>query len=243
LTNEEDLPPITRRYLLCLNVKCYRDADGRHYFDPLWHKDLSGHVYYLKSLTLASPCEPGEPPRDAIAWNPPVPDIQFVDLPATDTNVQALLHLPWTLARLWRAIGRAEIAHFGVAGWPIPYGWLACPMAVLRGTPYLIVVESAPWRVNPGVTATLKSRIRARLSEALSRWCINRARLVILTQEDYRKTLLTRESHAGHIIHASWVDEENIISAGDAAESWQSKSARPLKLLFAGRLMRSKGVL
>src|SRR5207248_9416220 len=89
-------------------------------------------------------------------------------------------------------------------------------------------------------------KVRERLSETLSRWCVNHADLVILTHEEYRRTLLTSASHRGHIIHASWLDDENILSQADAAESWRSKSltsGMPLRLLFAGRLERSKGVM
>jgi glycosyltransferase involved in cell wall biosynthesis len=241
-----ELLPIARRYLICLNITCYRDAHGVHYFDPLWHKDLIQHVRYLENLTLASPCLQGEPPPDAIAWAPPLPEVQFLDLPVSHNLLQAILHLPSTAVRLWTAIGRAEIVHLGVAGWPIPFAWLASPLAALRGRFSVIVVESAPWRLRPGLPVTLKTRLRAKVFETLGRWCVNHSSLVIVTQEEYRKTLLTAGPGYGHVIHASWLDEESIISPAEAAESWRSKrltSSGPLKLLFAGRLKRSKGVL
>src|SRR5438874_1630224 len=126
-TPGEELQPITCRYLLCLNVKSYRDAHGVRYFDDLWHKDLIQHMRYLKNLTVACPCQLGEPPPDAVAWNPSPAEIRFVDLPATDCTMEAIRRLPSTALRIWQEIGRTDIVHLGVAGWPIPFGWLAWP--------------------------------------------------------------------------------------------------------------------
>ena len=242
-----ELSPITRSYLLCLNITCYRDDRGVHYFDPLWHKDLIQHARYLKDLTLASPCRPGEPPPDAMAWTPSLPPIQFVDLPLSNNTLQAILHLPSTAVRLWAAIGRAGIVHLGLTGWPIPFAWVASPFAALRSKFSVVIVESAPWRLRPGLPVNWKTRVRAKLFETLGRWCVNRSNLVIMTQEEYRRSLLTARPDRAHIIHASWLDEELILSPAEAEASWASKrlaSGGPtLKLLFAGRLERSKGVL
>ena len=239
------LSPIVDPYLLCLNVTCYRDSSGRRYFDPLWERDLREHVRYLANLTLASPCRVGEPPPDAIACDPPLHGIRFVDLPAATTRTQALLHLPAIAARLWREIGRSRIVHLGVAGWPIPFGWTAGPIAVLRRKPFLVIVESAPWRLHPGMRATPGKRWWARLSELCAKWCVHRARLVIVTQEDYSKTLLSRDPSEAHVIPASWLNDADLISDCDAAESWRAKKllrGQRLKLLFAGRLVPAKGV-
>ena len=243
---DEELPPITRPYLLCLNIRSYRDARGVRYLDLLWLKDLQQHTRYLKNLTVACPCQEGEPPPGTTAWDPPPSEIRFIDLPSPERTMGAIVELPRTAVRIWRAIGRSEIVHLGVAGWPIPFGWFVWPMAMARRKPYVIVVESAPWRLAPGMPATWRARVRAWISETLSRWCVNHAALAIFTQENYRQTLLTRASHRGHIIQASWIDEQNILAQAEAVESWRSKrlsSAGPLKVLFAGRLERSKGVV
>ncbi len=244
--DDEELPQIQRPYLLCLNVKSYRDARHVRYFDLLWLKDLQQHTRYLNNLMVACPCQRGEPPPGAVAWNPPPAGIRFIDLPSPERTLGAIVRLPSTALQIWKAIGRSEIVHLGVAGWPIPFGWFAWPMAIVRRKPYVIVVESAPWRLAPGLPVTWKARVREWISETLSRWCVNHADLVILTHEGYRQTLLTRASDRGHIIHASWVDEENILTPAEAVESWGSKkllSGGTLKVLFAGRLERSKGVM
>ncbi|MEG4394568.1 hypothetical protein [Microcoleus sp. BROC3] len=52
----------------------------------------------------------------------------------------------------------------------------------------------------------------------MNRWCVNNANLTIFTQSQYQQSLLTKRQERGHVIHASWIDEENIISEADAEE-------------------------
>lgn len=243
-------PPITAPYLICLNIPCYRDDRGRRYFDPMWHKDLVQHTRYLSNLTLACPLRPGAPPADAVEWAAPLPEIHFVDLPMPNGVAGAIARLPSTAIRLWKAVGNAAIVHLGAAGWPIPLGWVASPLAAIRGKLSVIVVESAPWRCRPGLHAPLKKRLRADLSEWLCAWSVNHASLFVATQHEYLALLKSgtqssRDGERGHVIHASWLDEEIVLSQNGACESWQSKrrtSGDPLKLVFAGRLEAAKGV-
>lgn len=244
----QSLPPITNRYLLVTNIPCYCDEKGCRYLDHMWYKDLIEHFRYLKNFTLASPCQHEEPPKGTVALdsNPYFSEVQFIDLPSPNSFAKAIMLLPTTLVKLWRAIGQADIVHTGVAGWPIPMGWLVTPIVRLRRKLYAIVVESAFWRLQPGIPVTIKSRIRSGIYERLNRWCVNNADLTIFTQEEYQKSLLTKGQERGQVIHASWIDEENIISDADAKEIWHKKvspSTKELKVLFAGRLNASKGVL
>lgn len=239
------LPAIACPYLLCLNVNCYRDSDGRRYFDPLWHRDLLEHARYLKNLTLASPCQVGAVPPDAIAAAPALEALRYVDLPATSTLAACILAMPRIAARLWREIGRSSIVHVGIAGWPIPFGWVAGPLALLRRKPYLVIVESAPWRIVPGTHANTIRRCGAWIAETFGRWCVNHARLVIATQEQYAATLLTRNPREAHVIAASWVNGDDAISESEFQALWRAKRSAGkarLKVLFAGRLLAAKGV-
>lgn len=115
-------PPIRNPYLLCINVKFYRDAQGRLYLEELWHKDLLEHTRYLKNLTVAAPCQTNDLPAHTIPWHSPEHPVRFVELPSATSMLTALFRLPAMAARLWREIGRAEIVHVGIAGWPIPFG-------------------------------------------------------------------------------------------------------------------------
>jgi hypothetical protein len=55
--NLEFLEPITKRYLMVINISSTCDEKGDRYLDPLWAKDLTEHFRYLKNFTLASPCQ------------------------------------------------------------------------------------------------------------------------------------------------------------------------------------------
>jgi len=244
----EFLEPITKRYLMVINVRSTRDEKGDRYLDPLWAKDLTEHFRYLKNFTLASPRQQETSPENTIdvEKEPSFADVEFIDLPSPNSYKEAILTLPATVAQLWGAIGKADIVHSCAAGWPIPMGWLVTPIALIQGKFYLLVVESAPWRLQPGMTANIKVKIMAYVSEKLARWCVNNADMAIFTQSEYQQSLPTKRKERGHVIHASWIDEENIISEADAAEIWQKKlspSTQKLKLVFAGRVESSKGVL
>jgi glycosyltransferase involved in cell wall biosynthesis len=248
LNSRKALSPIICRYLLVIGVEHFRDEAGRTYLDGLWYKDLIEHFRYLKNITIASPCAYQKPPKGAVRIDndPLFEEVRFVDLPRPTSVARALIDLPSSLRVLWKAIGDADIVHSGVAGWPIPLGWLTTPIVIIRKKKYLIVVESAFWRVQPGSRPTVQARIRGRLSEILSRWCVNRADLSIFTQPEYKRSLLTKGEARGHVINASWIDEENIISHADARESWAKKrigADGKLKIIFVGRLVAAKGIL
>lgn len=228
---------IEARYLLALNVLCYRDPQGAHGFDPLWQKDLQEHLRYLSHLTLASPCawmEPGE------YGGIDSPRLHYRDMPQPLSFGHALMQLPLTLWRLWKATGEAAIVHTCVAGWPIPMGWLATPLAKWRGKKLVIVVESAPWRLFPGGPADWRARLRAAVFERASRWCLRQADLVVVTQDGYRS--LVADGKVCHTIPAAWIDEETVLSDAAAQKAWAEKLADPPELLYAGRLEPSKGV-
>ena len=234
---EQTLMPIDKRYLVVLNIKSFYDSKASRYLDPLWAKDLIEHFKYLKNFTLASPRALETPPKNTIQVDSETSfaDAKFIDLPSPNTYAQAILLLPATVAQLWGAIASADIVHSAVAGWPIPMAWLVTPIVVIQRKPYLIVVESAPWRLPPGVPASIKAKILAYISETLNRWCINSADLTIFTQAEYQQSLLTKRHKESHIINASWIDEENIISEADATKIWHEKlspSPKQLKTLL-----------
>jgi glycosyltransferase involved in cell wall biosynthesis len=69
--------------------------------------------------------------------------------------------------------------------------------------------------------------------------------LAIFTQDEYRQSFLVHQPERGHVIHASWIDEDVIISDARAEVIWGDKIERNstgLAILFAGRLEPHKGV-
>jgi glycosyltransferase involved in cell wall biosynthesis len=246
LPEEQTQYTISNRYLLVSNIPCYVDPAGRKYVAPLWQKDLREHQIYLPRLVLACPCIHAIPPADMVPITdyPDSGELPVVALRASASLLGAVFHLPVTVAALWGAVGMTEIVHCGVAGWPIPLGWVVTPIAWLRRRFLVVLVESAPWRSRPGMATSIKFRIKSALYEAMARLCSRVASLAIFTHSGYEKSLLKTGHSEGCVIPASWIDEGAILSRSEAEAAWENKSATPggLRLLFVGRLQEEKGV-
>ena len=226
--------PIALPYVLVLNI-ALRERDGRFWADPLWHKDLLLHLVAIARLTLACPVEPGAIPAD---WLPiDDPRITVVALPPMRRS--SILAVPTIAQRLRTVIGPNAVVHTGVAGWPFPLGWVAVRVARERGAFLLINVESSFWRITPGAKAGLAARIRAALFERINRACLAACDLTFFTTEDYRAGLLPRPHGPSHVMPATWVDPDQLISHETLAAL---EAKRAGHLLFAGRLTQSKGV-
>jgi glycosyltransferase involved in cell wall biosynthesis len=242
-----DLPTIQVPYLLVVNIQCYQNKSGDIYLDPLWYKDLKKHLNYLKKFTLASPCVYQQAPEGFVNLmsDSLFSEITIVNLPQSKNYLNALWLLPTTLVTLWKAIQSSTIVHCGIAGWPIPLGWFTTAITKLQGKYLLIIVESAPWRLKPGIAANFRSRIEATIWETMGRWCVNNSDLALFTQPKYKESLLTKREDKAYITPASWIDEEIIISEEKATKIWNQKlvNSTHLKLIFVGRLVPEKGLL
>jgi len=231
--------------LVSLCCPCYVDAAGKRYFESLWAKDLRHHIPYIRAFTVAVPRIDGDPPSSFEEWDEAAfPSLRIVDLPHAASSLTAILQLPILIARLWKAIGNSDIVHTGVAGWPLPDGWITIPIAKLRKKFAIVVVESDFWRVSPGQPASFKKKWRAAISEVFNRWCVNAADVSFFTHEAYKASLLRAEaSEKGHINPASWIEDEAVWSSEEAVSKWQPKLAsKELKLIVVGRLVPEKGV-
>lgn len=242
------MTPVDEPYLLISPVcYSYMAPDGERYLDELWAKDLALHAEYLSQLTVAAPCIVGQVPDNAVrvGANRLLSRITYVDLPAPSRSlVGALASLPRVATRLWHAVSLAKIVHPGLVGWPVPIGWVGFLISKLRSRFILVTIESAPWRIPPGGRAKINKWLRARIYEAVNRCIVNAADLSFFTQEDYRRTLLAADAVHGHVIHASWINDADILSASEARAQWRGKAGPTdiRRFLFAGRLTREKGV-
>lgn len=232
--SDQCIARIETPYLLLLNISLIR-KDGRFWADPLWHKDLLLHLVAVERLTLACPIDGGAVPPDWL----PIDEPRITILPLPPLGRRTLFDLPLIAARLWRAIGGARIVHTGIAGWPFPLGWVAVPIARMRGRLLMIGVESSFWRVPAGVKASPIKRFQAAIYERINRLCLDAADITFFTTEEYRRSLLRRPRGASHVAPATWVDPEHLIDASALDAAWAAKDGR---LLFAGRLTEAKGV-
>ncbi len=240
-------PRIAARYLLVINVPLYRGESGLC-AGQLWFKDLAEHLVYLENFAVACPVADGTPPDGpvALASDHRFGRIAINPLPLPNGMLRTLVSAPRIAIDLWLAIRQTDIVHIGVAGWPIPYGWIATPIARILRKKLVVIVESAPWRLTVGLPRNMKARVRAQVFEQMARWCVRSADLAIFTQDEYRRTLPPRNPERGHVIHASWIDEESIITDTEAERLWRTKldvNSGRVSLVFVGRLDAQKGVV
>jgi len=242
------LPPIGQVYLLVSHIPFFRDADGRLHTLGLWFHDLKEHVAYLPNLVIACPLISSPPPEDSAPLDSDISlaGVRFIALPSARSRLAAMLLFPVTTGKLWRAIREAQIAHCGIVGWPFPPAWIVIPLARLLRRRSIIIVESADWRPQPGAQVSIRRRAIALAYELLGRFCLSKADLTIFTTDEYRRSMLRERFEEGHVIHASWINGSDILSDEEAQVVWQQKltnTSPALRVLFAGRLERPKGVL
>lgn len=239
------LPPIRARYLLVTFIPAYVDASGAIWLDRLWHQDFVEHLRYLKRLVLAAPVY-ARPhgPRDLVRVDVPSDaTLGLVELPHMESTWDAVVHTPGLARALWRAIASAEIVHSGVVGWPYPLGWVANSIALLRRRPLLLVIESAPWRLHGAPNEKTRDRLRETVTETLARFFVQRADLNIFTQPSYQQTLAAGVNvPACHVIPATWINDEDVVPRAEAEARWAVRRHEPVRLLFAARMLVSKGV-
>lgn len=244
----EDAPlaPIEARYLVLTLVPCYVDSSGSLWLDRLWHRDVVAHFRYLKRMILAAPAVPkgatDEEPPDLVRLGVPGDvDFSFVALPYPRSTREAIAALPELVGATWRAVSRADVVHSGVAGWPIPVGWIANPIALARGRMLVVLVESAPWRTSGAPHERARDHVRALVMEALARFYVARADVKVFTHERYMRTLAPDGAPECHVTPAAWIEEQDIVSWPQALASWAQKRRSPVRLLFAARLVPHKG--
>jgi glycosyltransferase involved in cell wall biosynthesis len=242
-TLETNAPAVIHKpYLLVTFIPCFLDDNNVIWLEQGWQHDLIEHLQYLKDFTLCAPKAHKEAQANLVPIE--VPEgvhFRYVDLPDQTSAFHALLGLPKTAVVLWRAIGRTEIVHSSVIGWPYPLGWIANPFAVMRGKALVIVVESS-WRSEPFRSLSLRRRLWDFTKEWAARWSCNRAAVALFTQPSYRDRLHSGANDNAYVTPAVWINEADILDDAEAQRQWDRKVAEPVRMLFAGRLVAGKGV-
>ncbi len=243
-TDVDGFAVINRRYLHVTPIPCYVDGDGAVWLGRSWHHDFVEHLTYLTDFVNIAPRLPRGSEPDLVRFEaPPGARVSFAYLPPQTSLLRALLRLPQTAAVLWRAIGRADIVHSAISGWPFPLGWIVNPFALLRGKRLVIIVEG-DWRLGGPGRTSWKHRLMDMdpLRDWMARWSCNRAHLALFTHPTYRDELCSRNLGRAFVTPAVWVNDADILEDAAAEATWATKAHEPVRLLFAGRLLLSKGV-
>lgn len=246
----EEFCILDRRYLSVTNIPYFTDGEGRILFERAWHHDLVQHLEYLPGFVLAAPhrsAPRGQAQKDEIDCVPLDEQTQnrmrIIPLPDPRSRARALLDLPKTAAAVWRAVGDSDIVHTGIAGWPYPMGWLAIPMARIRGKKIVVIVESAPWRKSAKSQAVpLRKRVEAVVYETLGRLGCRLADVSFYTQPAYRDQFHGRARTPAFVAPATWINGEDVLDPDRASQLWDEKMRRPVRFLFAGRWVVEKGI-
>jgi glycosyltransferase involved in cell wall biosynthesis len=234
---------IDEPYLLALAITLRRHQGG-HWADPSWAKDLLRHCEYLSDLTLFCPVEDAQPGPGWVQVDRP--GLRIAGYPVPQSWPGFLLRLPRWVARLSAEVRRARVVHSGIAGWPVPPGWIAAPLARRHGKLLVLIVESAFWRLRPGEPAGWRRRLNAWGWERAARACMARADYAAYTQPEWQRSLPAPRAGGGRLIQASWVDKADLIPDDGAADRRGERRSslergEPARFLFAARLVPEKG--
>lgn len=243
-SGSDELAVIRARYLHVSMTPTYVDAEGGLWLERSWHRDFIAHFDYLKSLVSCAPRLPRGSEPDLVRLElPEGADLELVHLPPQTSYLGVILSFPKTAWILWKSVGRAEIVHSGVGGWPFPLGWIVNPITWLRGKRLLINIES-DWRLGNAGRRRLRQRLvdMDPLRDRMARWSCRRARLSLFTHVNYRDELCGKDSPKAHVAPAVWVNDSDIAESSAAERLWDAKVGEPVRLLFAGRLVAEKGV-
>ena len=234
---------IHARYLLVTFIPFYIDNSGSLWLAADWHRDLLRHTEYLKRLTVVAPQLPftADIPKLLRLSDSIESELKFVALRSQDSLLKAISSLGHTIKTMDHEMRRTDVLHSSIVGWPFPLGWIANSLALIHKRKLILVVESAPWR-NPQLG--YMRRMVSWMTERLGRYFMHRADLAIVTQPSYLATLRRADSRGLEFVNpASWVNEEEMLSSDNLLQDWdQKRSVGRLRLIFAGRLTRDKGV-
>lgn len=228
------------RYVHFTGITAWR-VEGSIHLDASWHRDITHHGYLAGHILVCCPIvEAARAPAGTVPVSDP--SMTFHPLPvATSTAGFFLRGLPVRLAlHMWQTIKPGDLVFGAVVEHPVPYGWIALPLARLRGAIGYTFLESAAWRPVPGLEHSWRYRMRAAIVERMNRWALTFARFAFVTQRAYRALL----PPSAPVLRspATWFLPQERRQDEDPPESTPPASKQPLRMLFAARLSETKGV-
>ena len=242
-STNQDFAIFERPYLMVTFIPVYKDEDGVFWLEHSWHHDLTQHLIYLTDFRLCAPILPKENQPGLVRLDlPKNGGLRVIPLPAQTSKLVALRTFPKVVSTLWRAIGDADLVHSGVIGWPYPLGWIANPIAVLRGKALVVVIESSWLRSSSEGKKSWRFALLNAVSNSLARWSCKHADVVFYTHSTYRDTLHHGDPATAYVTPAVWINDSDVLDEAAALRLWSRKVTEPVRLLLAGRLIADKGI-
>lgn len=245
---------IQSKYLLLNSIALIKDQRGRYLCDPFWAKDLTLHLDYIADLHLCCPViEAGEEDDiDALTKKVSYNFGGMTDISALNLNIVPLKYSDGWMGvvkglipnffRIKRAIKQETIVHTDGAGWPFPLSFYVLILRWMQPFKWVMIIESTFWMVKKGDPFNpFKSLVHACHQWFLPR-CLKAADARIFTHEDYKKQFFDGDEHV-HVASYTNLDSEYLTSEAALEKKARQNQGRPLKCLFAARLVKEKGVL
>ncbi|MEM9098481.1 MAG: glycosyltransferase [Pseudomonadota bacterium] len=231
---------IAEAYTLFSRIPIYRDAQGRYATDPMWQWDLERHFDYIAQLRLCCPVIQVEVLAPELAELSTLSDRNVLALRAGPGWLAVLRNLIPNGLGVYRALKTTEIAHSDGAGWPFPlsyYIWLLRPLVRVK---WVVIVESAFFRMPKFGKPTLRQMLSHHLNSWLVRRCVRSADARVFSTETFRELFLGHKA-AALIAPVVWVKEKDRRSS-EAHAARAPTGPRRVRLIFPSRLVPDKGV-
>lgn len=244
---------INNKYVLFIEIPIARDASGRLFCDSFWAKDLKLHLNYISDLSICCPVF-------EVGANQDIKDVQKLisynfdvleEVTSYNFKLIKLNHcLGWwsvfknlipNFIRVIRACKGAEIVHSGGAGWPFPSSFYLLFLRPFYSFQWIMVIESTFFMLQKGEKFSLRKFFGHHLHMTLLPLCAKFSDARIFTHKHY-KTLFLKSNERVLIANSTWLDSEHLLSENEAQSKLMNANNHPLRLLFAGRLIESKGV-
>ncbi len=244
---------INNKYVIFIEIAMVRDATGRLFCDPFWAKDLKLHLNYISDLSICCPViELGinqdiKEVQKLISYNFDVLEevtsynFKLIKLNHCVGWWSVIKNLIPNFIRVNNACKGAEIIHSGGAGWPFPSSFYLLLLRPFYSFQWIMVIESTFFMLQKGEKFNLRKFFGHHLHMTLLPMCAKLADARIFTHKHY-KELFLKSNERVLIANATWLDSEHLLSESEAEIKLNNASNHPLKLLFAGRLIESKGV-
>lgn len=232
---------IEQPYVLFNRIPVTRTKAGRLFCDHLWAKDLKLHLDYLKKFRMCCPLVDSEDTQGLVE----ITDfgIDHVYGLRQDLGLASILrNLIPNFLTVRKAASWAAVAHSGGAGWAFPLSYYLLLLRPFIRFQWIIVIESSFWMLGENDKRTLRGLFEHYHHTFILKRCLRSADARIFTSTFYRRYFLGSEEARTLVALAVWIDQENLVPAGEVKKRFEARGSGPLEVLFPTQLIEDKGI-